>query len=516
MNEITHEAALEDDDPEGLPGGIEDEDRAPTRVQKGFGVRRVNNLPVIIGGAIVLGFAAVIAIVAAHRAELNAPKPPGAATAETVADKSNATQAEQMAATISRSAPKGVISPLGDPIDAIGVISPASESGATSASAATVANSEMTALQQERTRLLVLKRTQLEEAIRAPTSISSVTGRSGIGSTGMVETSYAGNGGASARDATAGSVAISPSMIGQLNGAQSQIERERLRAVESAHVLSARLNQLTRERGIASQVDAAPSGASPAGDGASNGYTIPAIPASLGTTTGPPSTARPGLLNEATAQFDSKEQDRWSLNSSMTVPRSPYELRAGAVIPAILISGISSELPGQIIAQLSENVYDTARGNSLLLPQGSRLIGEYTSNIGYGQGRLMVVWKRIVFPDAKALDIGTMPGTDAAGYAGMKDQVNNHYVRLFAGAIMLSVVEAAVVKSQPQYSAGLYPSTSQALDQSLGQQLGITATQLVQKNMNIAPTLNIRPGYRLNVMVTKDMVFSKAYQSFDY
>ena len=299
------------------------------------------------------------------------------------------------------------------------------------------------------------------------------------------------------------------------------METERLRAVANARALGDRLNQLSAERGTGTTVDSSAIGGASGLGYAAGGAGVPmpstaAIPTTLGVSSGSSSSARPTVLYGAVGQFDSKDQDRWDLKSSVTVPISPYELRAGAVIPAILISGVNSELPGQITAQLSENVYDTARGNSLLLPQGSRLIGEYTSNLGYGQGRLMVVWERIVFPDAKALDIGGMPGTSGAGYSGMKDQVNNHYVRLFAGAVMLSAIEAGVTKSQPQSGLSLYPTTSQALDQALGQQLGLTATQLLQKNMNIAPTLNIRPGYRLNVMVTKDMVFSKPYQAFDY
>jgi type IV secretion system protein VirB10 len=521
----------DDEDPESVSAAGTEDEATPTQVQRGFGVRRVNNLPVIIAGAIVLGFAAVIAVVAAHRAAVNAPKPAGAATVETVADKSNASQAEQMAASISRKAQPGLVAPLGQPSDAVGIIGAPGDAGSSGNS--TGVNGDVSALQQERTRILVMKRTQLEEAIKAPTGVSGGFGRgvgdrSGTsdtgglpGGAGLVSTNYTGPSGAGA--------GVSPASMGQLNGARSQIEMERQRAVANARVLTERLNQLSRQRGAATSVDTAAVGASPGvgesspagGSAGGGGYmtpSIPAMPTGYGSSGASSSNSRPTRLNDAVEQFDvkDKDEDRWSLNSSMSVPRSPYELRAGAVIPAILISGVNSELPGQIIAQLSENVYDTARGYSLLLPQGSRLIGEYTSNVGYGQSRLMVVWKRIVFPDAKALDIGAMPGTDGAGYGGMKDQVNNHYFRLFAGAVMLSAIEAAVIKSQPQSGISLYPTTQQALDQSLGNQLGQTATQLIQRNMNIAPTLNIRPGYRLNVMVTKDMVFSKPYQAFDY
>ncbi|MEI7997109.1 MAG: TrbI/VirB10 family protein, partial [Methylococcaceae bacterium] len=120
---------------------------------------------------------------------------------------------------------------------------------------------------------------------------------------------------------------------------------------------------------------------------------------------------------------DSGQGDRWKLDSKPEAPRTPYELRAGFVVPATLISGINSELPGQIMAQIAQNVYDTATGKYLLLPQGSRLVGAYSSDVSYGQARVLVAWQRIVFPDGKAMDIGAMPGADSAGYAGFTDQV---------------------------------------------------------------------------------------------
>jgi type IV secretion system protein VirB10 len=199
--------------------------------------------------------------------------------------------------------------------------------------------------------------------------------------------------------------------------------------------------------------------------------------------------------------------------------RSPYELRAGFVMAATLISGINSDLPGQIMAQIAQNVFDTATGKYLLLPQGSRLVGSYSSDVAYGQARVLVAWQRIVFPDGKAMDIGAMPGADGVGYAGFNDQVNNHYLRLFGSALLMSAVTAGISYSQQQNQTQTpygTPSASSAMSEALGQQLGQVTAQLIAKNMNIAPTLEIRPGYRFNVIVTKDMTFSKPYQSFDY
>jgi len=213
-----------------------------------------------------------------------------------------------------------------------------------------------------------------------------------------------------------------------------------------------------------------------------------------------------------------RDVDRWHLDAKMEAPRSPYELRAGFVIPAMLISGINSEVPGQIIAQISQGVYDTATGKHLLLPQGSRLIGGYSSDVSYGQSRVLVAWQRIVFPDGKAMDIGAMPGSDSAGYAGLHDQTNNHYVRIFGSALLMSGIVAGISLSQDRASSDNSDreTASSAMSEALGQQLGQVTAQMIAKNLNIAPTLEIRPGYRFNVMVTKDLTFSKPYQSFDY
>ena len=238
-----------------------------------------------------------------------------------------------------------------------------------------------------------------------------------------------------------------------------------------------------------------------------------------------PQLIKTGVTSEAAGigQFGHKGHgDHWQLDAKIEAPRTPYELRAGFVVPGMLISGINSELPGQIVAQVAQNVYDTATGKYLLIPQGARLVGAYSSQVAYGQARVLVAWQRLIFPDGKALDIGAMPGADSAGYAGFHDQVDNHYLRIFGSALMMSAVTAGVIYSQQsnQTSAtgpGSYsPNASSALSQALGQQLGHVTAQMIQKNMNIAPTLNIRPGFRFNVIVSQDLTFTKPYQSFDY
>jgi type IV secretion system protein TrbI len=217
-------------------------------------------------------------------------------------------------------------------------------------------------------------------------------------------------------------------------------------------------------------------------------------------------------------QFDKfSDKDRWLLGESIQAPRSRYELRAGFVIPGIMLSGINSELPGQIIAQVSQDVYDTPTGKYKLIPQGARLVGVYDSKVQYGQSRVLVAWQRLVFPDGKAMDIGSMPGADSAGYSGFNDKVNNHYLRIFGSALLLSGIVAGVNTSQTNPSNDPFgSSTNTILSQAIAQEVGQTASNLLNKNINIAPTLEIRPGYRFNVMVVKDLDFDKPYQPFDY
>lgn len=213
------------------------------------------------------------------------------------------------------------------------------------------------------------------------------------------------------------------------------------------------------------------------------------------------------------------EIDRWRLDSRPIAPKSPYAVQTTFVIPAILISGINSSLPGKIFGQVSQDVYDTATGKYLLIPQGTKLEGEYSSDVAYGQASVLVAWQRLVFPDGKTMDIGAMPGSTGAGYAGFTDEVNNHYLRLFGSAILMSAISAGVALSQGRNQvAGTFgaPTTNSVLSATLGQQLGRVMTQMISRNLNISPTLEIRPGYRFNVTVTKDMIFARPYQAFDY
>jgi type IV secretory pathway VirB10-like protein len=201
------------------------------------------------------------------------------------------------------------------------------------------------------------------------------------------------------------------------------------------------------------------------------------------------------------------------LQATLNNPLSRYEIKAGTIIPGVLITGINSDLPGQITAQVISNVYDTISGRYVLIPQGAKLTGSYDSQIAYGQQRVLVVWQRIIFPNGQSIDLQGMPGVDLSGYSGLHDQVNNHYTKLFGSVILMSALSAGAQLSQPQQANSVFaaPTVGQTLAQSLGTAISNTGTLLTQKNLNIQPTLIIRPGYEFNISVTKDMVFPNAY-----
>jgi type IV secretion system protein TrbI len=221
----------------------------------------------------------------------------------------------------------------------------------------------------------------------------------------------------------------------------------------------------------------------------------------------------------AAADYGADNPDRWYSPNQVENPVR-FQLRAGFVIPAVLLSGVNSEVPGTIIGQVAQDVYDSATGAELLIPQGARLIGSYSANVQYGQSRLFVVWQRIVYPDGRALDIGAEPGTDSAGYAGFKDRVDSHWVRIFGSAVLMSAISAGISYSQDrsQGNGNFYapPRFSDELSQAVGQQFGQAAAKLLEKYLDIAPTLKIRPGYRFSVLLIKDFVFLGAYQDFQY
>jgi type IV secretion system protein VirB10 len=194
------------------------------------------------------------------------------------------------------------------------------------------------------------------------------------------------------------------------------------------------------------------------------------------------------------------------LSKPLRKPASRYEVKAGAIIPAILVTGLNSDLPGNVVAMVKENVYDTASGEYLLIPQGTRLLGVYDSMVSYGQKRVQVVWVRMIRPDGSSITLENMPGVDLAGMSGYKDKTDNHFDRLVGGALLSSMLSVGATVSQGTYTNDQNMTTQQRLAASVGQDINNAGQQITRKNLDIQPTLKIRAGMAVNILVNKDMI----------
>ena len=191
---------------------------------------------------------------------------------------------------------------------------------------------------------------------------------------------------------------------------------------------------------------------------------------------------------------------------------SPYALRAGTLIPALLITGITSDLPGDIVGQVSRDVYDSRSQRILLIPKGSRLIGTYDNQIGAGQGRLLVAWTRLLLPDGRSMQLPGLPLTDTEGNSGAKGKVDNHWWRVFGNALLLSALGAGLQLSQPsQATVFATPSPGQVASGAVGQELSTVAMEIVKRGVNAAPTITIPAGQAFNVMLNGDIVFDEPF-----
>ncbi len=183
---------------------------------------------------------------------------------------------------------------------------------------------------------------------------------------------------------------------------------------------------------------------------------------------------------------------------------SPYVVQAGTVIPAALITGIRSDLPGQITAHVTEAVYDSPTGKYLLIPQGAKLIGQYDSSVAFGQSRVLLVWTRIIMPDGSSIVLERQPGADTQGYAGLEDEVDNHWGMLFKAAVLSTLLSVGAEAGTSQDENNLVQAIRSGASNSISQ----TGQQIVQRQLNIQPTLTIRPGFPVRVIVTRDLVLA--------
>jgi type IV secretion system protein VirB10 len=200
------------------------------------------------------------------------------------------------------------------------------------------------------------------------------------------------------------------------------------------------------------------------------------------------------------------------LHSLRTAPLSAYEIKSGWEIPAVLEQSLNSDLPGDIKALISSNVFDTGTGTYLLIPQGSRLVGKYDSRISYGQDGVQVIWDRIIFPDASSVDINGMVGLDAHGNSGLRYDVDHHYKRLFGFAALTSAFSAAFDLSQRNTQSALtYPSVSDTASAAVGREMSQSGEMITRRNLNVQPTIKVPAGYKFTVRVNRDILFDAPY-----
>ncbi|SON55184.1 conjugal transfer protein TraI [Hartmannibacter diazotrophicus] len=269
------------------------------------------------------------------------------------------------------------------------------------------------------------------------------------------------------------------------NPGLSQEEQRRIQELESAR--TARLFASTETRTVAVTPSQATPSAEPMPDLTSLGLAPPP--------------ATPTAQDRQNAFLNAAADRRTVAADRVAAPASPNILQAGAVISAALITGIRSDLPGQITAQVTENIYDSPTGRILLVPQGTRVIGQYDNNVQFGQSRVLLVWNRLIFPNGRSIVLERQPGADAEGYAGLHDGVDYHWWDLAkaAGLSTLLSVGAELAMDDDDRLIQAIRNGGQDTINDAGQ-------QIVRRQLNVAPTLTIRPGFPVRVMVTRDLV----------
>lgn len=187
---------------------------------------------------------------------------------------------------------------------------------------------------------------------------------------------------------------------------------------------------------------------------------------------------------------------------ALQTPATPYQVMAGSIIAASLITGINSDLPGLVVAQITENIYDTVTGRTLLIPQGSRLIGSYDSVVAFGQSRALLVWQRVVMPDGSSIQIDNLPATDTEGYAGLEDEVDYHTWALLKGIALSTLLGVGTELSLGGNESDLVRAIRESTQQNVAQ----AGQRITEKNLNIQPTITIRPGWPVRIIVHKDLI----------
>ena len=214
--------------------------------------------------------------------------------------------------------------------------------------------------------------------------------------------------------------------------------------------------------------------------------------------------AVPSGLDHKLAFVSAPSDKRTTSPDRIEAPASPYVVQAGTTIAGALVTGIRSDLPGQITAQVTQNVYDSPTGRTLLVPQGTKLIGIYDSQIGPGQARVLLVWTRLILPDGRSIILERQPGADAQGYSGLQDRVNDHFGSLLKAALLSTLLSVGAESG----STGQNSDLTQAIRRGASDSISQTGAQIVRRQLDIQPTLTIRPGYPVRVIVNRDLVLA--------
>lgn len=224
----------------------------------------------------------------------------------------------------------------------------------------------------------------------------------------------------------------------------------------------------------------------------------------------PGATVRPASTVDAQAASGRRSEflngqrgrDDGALDASYAPPRSPYTVQAGSTISAALVTALNSDQPGRIVAQVSENVFDSVTGAQLLIPQGARLLGTYDADATYGDQRMLIVWNRLIMPNGWSIALRGMPGTDASGQSGLHGDVDAHIGRIAVASLLSGLLGVAANESEDDDSSRF----AQSVGDSAAQQAAQTGARIVDRELNVRPTLRIRAGARVRVLVSQDLI----------
>ena len=216
----------------------------------------------------------------------------------------------------------------------------------------------------------------------------------------------------------------------------------------------------------------------------------------------PPGAAQPSAPIDRREAFLGRRSEPTTSAERITAPPSRQILQAGAIIPIALLTGIRSELPGQVTAQVTSNVYDSPTGRTILIPQGTRVVGDYDSRVAFGQQRVLLVWNRLIFPDGGSLTLDRQPGTDAQGNAGMQDGIDRHWGQMLRASLLSTILGVGA-----ELGAGSDDSNIlRALRRGAADSITDTGRQVVDRQLDMSPTLTVRAGFTARILVTRDLI----------